>query len=173
MALTEAEVELYTKTAQELTGSARRLFMARTVKVLGRGGSEWAYRQLGWSPNTIKKGLRELETGIKCVDACNARGRKRAEEKLPNLLVDISAIVDGQSQTDASFQTTRLYTRLSAAEVRRQLIAQKGYSDEQLPSEEVIRQRLNQLDYRVRAVRKSTPQKRSPKRTPSSHKSSA
>ena len=173
MALTEAEVELYTKTAQELTGSARRLFMARTVKALGRGGNEWACRQLGWSTTTIKKGLRELETGIKCVDACNARGRKRAEEKLPNLLIDIRAIVDGQSQTDPSFQTTRLYTRLSAAEVRRQLIAQKDYTDDQLPCAEVIRQRLNQLGYHVRAVRKSTPKKRSPRRTPSSHKSSA
>ncbi len=172
MALTEAQVELYTKTAQDLKGSARRLFMARTVKAQGRGGIEWACRQLGWSATTIHKGLRELETGIMCVDACDARGRKRAEEKLPNLMVDIRAIVDGQSQTDPSFKTMHLYTRLSAAEVRRQLIAQKGYRDEELPCEEVIRQRLNQLDYRVRAVRKSTPQKRSPKPMPSSSRSS-
>ena len=147
--------------------------MARTVKALGRGGTERARRELGWSGTTIRKGLRELETGIVCVDACDARGRKRAEEKLPNLLMDIRAIVDGQSQTDPSLKTTRLYTRLSAAEVRRQLIIQKGYTDEQLPCEEVIRQRLNQLDYRVRAVRKSTPQKRSPKPTQSLSRSSA
>ncbi len=161
MALTGAAIELYTKTARALTGSARRLFMARTVKALGRGGKEWARRELRWSGTTIRKGLRELETGITCVDACNARGRKRAEEKLPNLLIDMCAIVDGQSQTDPSFQTTRLYTRLSAAAVRRQLIAQtrSDYTDEELPCAEVIRQRLNQLDYRVRAVRKSTPQK--------------
>src|SRR5690349_18326350 len=172
MALTEAAIELYMKTAQALKGSARRLFMARTVKALGRGGTEWARRELGWSGTTIRKGSRELETGIICVDACNARGRKRAEEKLPHLLTDIREIVDGQSQTDPSFQTTRLYTRLSAAEVRRQLIAQKGYTDDELPCEEVIRQRLNQLDYRVRAVRKSTAQKRSPKPMPSASRSS-
>ena len=172
MAITEAAVELYTKTAQALTGGARRLFMARTVKALGPGGKEWARRQLHWSGKTIAKGLRELETGITCVYACDARGRKRAEEKLPNLLVDIGAIADGQSQTDPSFKTTRLYTRLSAAEVRRQLISKKGYTDEELPCEEVIRQRLNQLDYRVRAVRKSTPKKRSPKPTRSSIRSS-
>jgi hypothetical protein len=173
MALTEAAVELYTKTAQALTGSARRLFMARTVKALGRGGKEQARRELGWSGTTIRKGLRELETGITCADACNARGRKRAEEKLPNLLVDIRAIVEGQSQTDASFKTTHLYTRLSAAEVRRQLITEKHYTEEELPCEEVIRQRLNQLDYRVRAVRKSTPQKKLPKPTRSLSRSSA
>ena len=178
MVLTEAERDLYRQTAQALKGSERRLFMARTVKALGRGGQEWARRELGWSWVTVRKGLHELETGIcdasiRCVDACSARGRKRAEEKLPNLLIDIQAIVEGQSQTDPSFQTTRLYTRLSAAEVRRQLIVQKHYGDDALPCAEVIRQRLNQLGYRVRAVRKSTPQKRSPRPTPSSNRSSA
>src|SRR5207244_8663107 len=121
----------------------------------------------------IRKGLRELETGITCVDACSARGRKRAEEKLPDLLTDIKAIVDGQSQTDPRFETTHWYTRLSAAEVRRQLITQKGYTEDELPCEEVIRQRLNQLGYRLRSVRKSTPQKRPPSPTQPSPKASA
>jgi hypothetical protein len=173
MTLTETAKELYTKTAQALTGSARRLFMARTVNALGPGGKECAQRDLGWSGVTIRKGLRELETGITCVDACSARGRKRAEEKLPDLLTDIKVIVDGQSQTDPRFETTHLYTRLSAAEVRWQLITQKGYTDDELPCAEVIRQRLNQLGYRLRSVRKSTPQKRSPRPTPSSSTSNA
>ncbi|MHB8625146.1 MAG: hypothetical protein ACYDBJ_11775 [Aggregatilineales bacterium] len=37
---------------------------------------------------------------------------KRAEERLPHLLADITAMVDGQSQTDARFESSRLYTRL-------------------------------------------------------------
>ena len=52
--------------------------------------------------------------------------RKPAEEHLPRLLDDIQAIVDGQSQADPKFQTTRLFTRISAAEVRRQLIASRA-----------------------------------------------
>jgi hypothetical protein len=67
--------------------------------------------------------------------------------------------VDGQSQTDPTFQTTRLYTRLSAAEVRKQLIAQKGYTDKELPCEETIRVKLNDLEYKLRAVQKSRPKK--------------
>jgi hypothetical protein len=67
--------------------------------------------------------------------------------------------VDGQSQTDPTFTSNRLYTRLSAAEVRRQLIAHKGYAAEALPSEETIRVKLNQLGYRLRTVQKSRPQK--------------
>ncbi|MBI1296743.1 hypothetical protein GC175_17445 [bacterium] len=69
------------------------------------------------------------------------------------------AIVDGQSQTDPTFRTTRLFTRLSAAEVRRQLIEQKGYSDDELPSEATISAKLNQLGYRLQNVQKSRPQK--------------
>jgi hypothetical protein len=105
--------------------------------------------------------MRELESGQRIVDNFSARGRKKAEEKLPTLLDDIRAIVDGQSQTDPTFQSTRLYTRLSAAEVRRQLIQQKGYTDAELPTEETIRVKLNQLGYTLRAVQKSRPQKNS------------
>jgi hypothetical protein len=102
------------------------------------------------------------------VDAYKARGRKRAEEHLPNLLDDLRAIVDGQSQTDATFTTNRLYTRLSVAEVRRQLIVGKGYTDAELPTAETLRVKLNQMDYHLRAVKKSQPQKKSQRRMPSS-----
>jgi hypothetical protein len=95
------------------------------------------------------------------VDNFGARGRKKAEDKLPNLLAYIRALVEGQSQIDPTFQSARLYTRLSAAEVRRQLIQQKGYTDEELPTEETIRVKLNQLGYTLRAVQKSRPQKNS------------
>ncbi len=44
-----------------------------------------------------------------------------------------------------------LYTRLTSAEVRRQLIELKGYQDEELPTGEVIRQPLNQLGYILNA----------------------
>jgi hypothetical protein len=40
--------------------------------------------------------------------------------------------VDRQSQVDPQFKTNRLYTRLSSAQVRVELIKQKGYSCEEL-----------------------------------------
>src|SRR4029453_15657203 len=129
MELTDSLKALFVDTARSLKGSARRLFMARTVKELGSGGQRCAERELGWSRVTIRKGTHELASGFTCLDAFSARGRKRAEDHLPALLSDIQTIVDSQSQTDPQFRTTRLYTRLSAAEVRRQFIAQKGYTD--------------------------------------------
>jgi hypothetical protein len=151
--------ETYIETAKALKGSDRRVFMARIVKVLGRGGQVYAERKLGWNRRTIRKGSHELESGIRCIDNFAARGRKRAEEHLPNLLSDMRAIVDSQSQTDPTFRTTRLYTRLTAAEVRRQLIEQKGYTDEELPHVGTISVKLNQMGYRLRTVQKSRPQK--------------
>lgn len=168
MELVEEVKEFLIETAKSLKGSARRLFLARTVRVLGEGGQRRAERELGWNRGTIRKGLHELERGIVCVEAFSSRGRKRSEEHLPNLLNDITAIVDGQSQTDPQFRTNRLYTRLTAAEVRRQLIAQKGYCDEELPTSETIATKLNELGYYPKKVAKSQPQKNYRKPTRSS-----
>lgn len=161
MELTDELKLLFIETAQMLKGSDRRIFMARVVKRLGKGGQRRAERELGWNRRTIRKGMHELDSGIRCVDAFSARGRKRAEEHLPHLLEDIKAILDEQSQVDPTFKTTRLFTRISAAEVRRQLIAQKGYSDAALPCEETIRVKINHLGYTLRSVQKSRPKKRS------------
>ena len=147
--------DLFIKTAKQLKGSARRLFMARTVKTLGPGGASRAERDLGRNRKTIRKGMHELETGITCVDAFGSRGRKRSEEHLPNLLANMRAIVDEQSQTDPQFKTNRLYTRLTATEVRRQLITQKGYSD----TPTTIGTKLNEMGYYPTKVAKSKPKK--------------
>ena len=168
MDLTDSLKALLIETARALKGSARRVFMARTVKELEPGGQRRAERELGWSRATIRKGTRELASGFAIIDAFALRGRKRAEAHLPDLLADLEAIVAGQSQADPTFRTTRLYTRLTAAEVRRQLIAQKGYTDDELPTVQTIGAKLNALGYTLRAVATTQPQKRSRRPTPSS-----
>ena len=170
MELTSSVKLLLMETAKALKGSARRLFMARTVKELGPGGQRRAERELGWGRMTIRKGTHELESGFTCLDAFAARGRKRVEAHLPNLLTDITALVDSQSQADPQFRTNRLYTRLTAAEVRRQLIAHTGYTDEELPTVPTITAKLNALGYYPKKVAKSQPQKKSQKPTRSSPK---
>lgn len=168
MRLTEDTKHHFIETAHTLKGSDRRLFMARTVKLLGWGGQRQAERQLGWNRHTIIKGMHELESGIVCLDAFSQRGRLRAEERLPHLLDDIKAIVDGQSQTDPRFRTQRLYTRLSAATVRQQLIEQRGYSEDEVPAIRTLNDKLNQLGYRPTKVAKCRPKKRFGRRMRSS-----
>jgi hypothetical protein len=65
----------------------------------------------------------------------------------------------GRARRIRSAGTTRLYTRLTATEVRRQLIAQKGSTDEELQTAETIGSKLNQLGYYPKKVAKSQPQK--------------
>lgn len=135
MKLTETLKEIFKETAKALKGSERRLFMARIVKALGKGGQRRVEVELGWNRRTVRKGRRELEGGFRYYDNFSARGRKPAEAHLPDLMADITAIAEAASQTDPTFKTTRLYIRLSAAEVRKQLSEQQKYQAKRLPSE--------------------------------------
>jgi len=166
--LSETLKTTYKEAAKNLKGSARRKFMAGIVASMGYGGISYCARELGWDPKTMQKGRQELESGIDFPDATHNQGRKRVEESLPRLLEDMQSILDGQSQTDATFRSQRLYTRLSVREVREQLIAQKGYTDEKLPRDEVLRQRINGLGYKLKAVKKNQPKKKSLRPMPSS-----
>ena len=85
MELTDALKSLFIETAKSLKGSARWLFMARTVTALGAGGQRRAERELGWGRMTMRKGTQDLESGGTCLEAFVARGRKRVEVHLPPL----------------------------------------------------------------------------------------
>lgn len=111
--LTEDVADALQYAADHLKGSARRMFMAKIVKALGSGGQRWAERDLGWNRGTIRKGQGELGTGPTS-DNFSARGHKKVEDHLPNLLEDIQAIVEPTSQADPTFKTTQLYTPLTA-----------------------------------------------------------
>jgi len=169
MELTTNLKTLFVETAKRLSGHERRRFMAQTVRELGPGGQRLAERDLGWNRRTIRKGLHELDSGFTCLDSFSLRRRKFAEEKLPNLLQDIRSIVDAQSQTDPQFRSNRLYTRISVAAVRRQLIEKSGYSDVDLPTERTISTKLRQLGYYPKRVAKTQPQKKLPKPMQSSN----
>lgn len=166
MELSDDLKRVFIETAMTLKGHARRRFMAQTVKAFGYGGASLAERELGWNRETMRKGLHELRSGLRCIENTRARRPRRAEERLPTLLADITAIVDGQSQTDPQFRSNRLYTRLSAPEVRRQLLTQKGYSDAELPTVRTILTKLNTLGYHPTTVAKAKPLKKSLRRTP-------
>src|SRR5215813_11543475 len=155
MELTDSLKSLFIETAKALKGSARRLFMARTVKELGAGGQRRAARERGWDRMTIRQGLHALESGVTGLDAFSARGRKRVEASLPNLLPAIRAMIASQSQADPQCRPNRLSTRLSAVAVRRPLITHKGYADDALPTVQTITTQRNALGYYPKQVAKS------------------
>ena len=148
------------ETRAKLKGHQRRQFMARAVSLLGRGGQLRAEKELGWDRKTIIKGTKEINSGITCIDNFSGRGRKPAEAHLPNLIDDIKSIVNPVSQTDPTFRTTNLYSPITAKEVRRRLIEDKGYLPEQVPARRTISNKLNQLGIKLRKVYKSRPKKK-------------
>jgi Rhodopirellula transposase DDE domain len=168
MAITEELRGLVVRTAGALKqGAQRRQYMADTVSSLALSQRQ-AQALFGWGRDTLRKALHERRAGIRCCDAFCRRGRKPAEHRLPHLLEDIRELVQDQCQTDGTFRTTRLYCRLSAAQVRRQLIDHKGYSAAALPSVQTITTKLNGLGFRLRKVAKCRPQKKCPRPMPSS-----
>jgi hypothetical protein len=136
--------------------------MAEVVNLLGRGGQSFAEQVLGWNRGTVRKGRQELQKGQSIQDRFQERGRLRAEEHLPHLLEDIRAIIEPSGQADPTFRSTRIYTPLTADEVRLRLITQQGYTDAELPSSRTLRTKLNELGYRLRKVKKCKPLKKIP-----------
>lgn len=76
--------------------------------------------------------------------------------------------MDAQSAADPQLRTALSYTRMTVKAVRAALIAEKGWTEDLLPAERTLCDLLNRLDYRLRAVAKTRPEKKRPKPMPSS-----
>src|SRR5215475_9942821 len=139
--------------ARRLNGYQRRLFQAEVTTELCAGNPRQAERRFGWGRDTVAKGLHEARQGMRCLDHFAARGRRRSEDKDPQLAADIRAIVEPHTSADPELQSQRRYTNLSAAEVRDALIT-KGYSPAELPSERTMRDILNRMNYRHKRIQK-------------------
>jgi hypothetical protein len=145
--------------ARRLTGYQRRLFQAEVACELCGGSPRLAERRFGWGRDTVQKGLHELRSGIRCREDFAAKGRKRSEEKDPQLAAAIRAIVEPHTYADPELKSARRYTNLSAAEVRAALKA-TGSADEDLPSERTMRDILNRMTYRLKRIQKGRPLKK-------------
>jgi hypothetical protein len=160
MELSEKVIDTIKDAAKALTGFKRRRFQAKVTLRFLDGSARKAERVFGWGRRTVRKGLKELETGFRCIDNYQARGNKKTEEKLPNLEQDIKDLVDPHSQAEPRFRNSLSYTRFTAKAVRRALIDEKGYTDEQLPTVRTISNILNRLGYCLRRVKKTEPVKK-------------
>jgi hypothetical protein len=147
--------------ARRLTGYQRRLFQAEVATALCGGCARHTERRFGWGRETVEKGLHELHHGVRCLENFSARGRRRSEEKDPQLADDIRAIVEPHTHADPELKSSRRYTNLSAAEVCEALIA-KGYPEEELPGERTMRDILNRMNYRLKRIQKGKPLKKTP-----------
>jgi hypothetical protein len=154
--------------ASKMSRIDRRAFQAEMTVKYCAGSPRRAEAVFGWSREAVRLGLQEKRTGMVCLSAQSAfAGDKLWEEKHPQVADALWALAQSHSQQDPSFRGPLSYTRLTAAEALRQLRAQ-GFSDEVLPSPSTMAEVLNRNGYRLRAVLKAKPQKKSRKPTLSS-----
>jgi len=146
--------------AKRLTGFKRRAYQARVTSDYFGGSARKAERAMGWGRESVEKGLKETESGIRCIDNFQGRGRKRTEDKLPNLREDIISPAEPQTQADPAMKSSLTYTRITAKAMRKALTEEKGYDDEDLPTDNIIGNILDRLGYNLKRVEKSEPVKK-------------
>ena len=75
--------EMMKKTYDSMAENTRRIFLATEVSKLGYGGQVYICKLFSCSPNTIKRGLYELENGMNLpAGRIRQRGGGRKKSKL-------------------------------------------------------------------------------------------
>src|SRR5262245_40456915 len=119
--------------ASNMTGPTRRAFEAEMTLKYGDGHPLRAEAVFGWGRQTVARGLAERRTGILCLGAQAAlSGRKRWEERHPEVAEALRQLADTPAQQAPTFRTSLPYTRLTAKaalEARRA----PGYREALLP----------------------------------------
>ena len=165
-------VDLVGRLVALIAWPARRRAMGDVATVLLDGKPRVAESVFGWSRGAVEVGIHEHQSGIACINDISTRVKPKTEDKHPELLTQIQAIMEPHSQSESSLRTTLLYTNMTAKTVREKLV-QSGWSTQSLPTERTISNLLNRQDYRVRTVAKTKVQKKPLKPTPSSRTSGA
>ena len=86
-----------------LDEKSKRLFAAAEALSIGTGNISIVSRATGISPDTIKKGCNELESGKSLSDdkiRAPGGGRKKSVDKDPTLLSDLEALIEPTSRED-------------------------------------------------------------------------
>ena len=160
MAINDPLCEALRTAASRLPGTDRRQFMGAIVNALDVGAQRWAENTLGWNRGTVRKGQHEVDGVQPCRDNFHLRGRKPIKHRLPGLRADIKTIAESYVQQDPTFRTTRLYRRVTAETIHKNLVELPDYTYEILPSVRTICSILNDLGFLSRKVAKSKPVKK-------------
>jgi Rhodopirellula transposase DDE domain len=142
--------ERFRALAGELDERQRRLWAAAEARSAGRGGIAATARATGIAPDTIRKGIEELERGESPGRGRVRRpggGRKRASERDPDLVRDLERLVDAGTRGDPE-----LPLRWTSKSVRRLAdgLAELGHR----VSYRTVARLLRALGYSLQANRK-------------------
>jgi hypothetical protein len=101
--------------ASQMSGPKRRAFEAEMALKHCGGTPLLAETLFGWGRQTVARGLAERRTGILCLGAPSAfSGRKRWEERQPQVAEALRQLAEAHAQQDPTFRTSVTSTRLTA-----------------------------------------------------------
>jgi hypothetical protein len=159
-------ISLVARLVDMIPWPARRRAMGDVAISMLNGKHRVAEDVFGWSRSTVELGINEFKTGISCMSDISMRVKPKAEEKNPKLLAEIHAIMEPNSESDASLRTTLLHSNITA-KVAYDTLVEKGWAAESLPTVRTISNILHRHDYRLRTVAKTKVQKKPQKLTQS------
>lgn len=159
-------VELISRLVALIPWPSRRQAMGDVAVTILEGKARVAEEIFGWGRSGVVVGINEFQSGIVCVNDVSLRHKPKIEDKAPELLAGIQAIMEPQSQAEPRLRTTLLYTNMTAQAVHDALLA-KGWTADSLPTVRTISNILNRQEYRLRTVAKTKVQKKQQKLTPS------
>jgi len=158
--MSNKEKELIQDACKRMTGFKKREYQATITLEYFNGSARKAERIMGWGRKSVDMGLGEMRTGLICINNFEGRGRKRTEKKIPGLEEDVREIAELHTQADPAVKSSLTYTRLTGESLKKALIKDKGYTDNQLPSINTLRTMLNRMNYNRKRVQKSKPLKK-------------
>lgn len=157
--VSESVTALVARLVKRIEWPQRRQAMADVTLALLDGKARLAEVVFGWGRPTVELGLKELHSGIVCVNDLSRRRKPKVEEKHPKLLADIHRIMEPKSQAHSHLRTALSYTNMTAKSVHAAL-RENGWGAADLPTVRTLSNILNRLDYRLRRVEKSQVQKK-------------
>jgi hypothetical protein len=128
--------------------------MAQVTKDYFNSSPRNAETHMGWSRKAVQRGLEEMKRGKIIINEIETRGRKKTEEKLPNIVKDIEDLIEGGSQANPKFQSTFAYVKLSGRTLMEKLIEEKGYRPDELASRQNLGDVLNRMGYSLKKHKK-------------------
>jgi hypothetical protein len=152
-------VKLIARLVSMIPWPARRQAMGDVAMSILNGKARVAETLFGWGRCGVVIGINEFKSGIVCVNDLSLRHKPKTENKMPELLTDIQAIMEPQSQSEPRLRTTLLYSNVTAQAMREALLA-KGWTEDALPTVRSISNILNRQGFRLRTVTKTKVKKK-------------
>jgi transposase len=152
--------ERYRLMAPRLDERQRRAFAASEARTFGRGGIAAAARACGLAENTVRRGLRELDSPDQLEPGrvrARGAGRKAAEDSDPELLEELRGLVEGDTRGDP--ERVLLWTAKSVRNLAQEL-TERGHPI----GFRTVPKLLRRLGYSLQSARKTLEGRQHPDR---------